>query len=56
MSQNDSATQFMQKELAVLQEADITAHYPQTFAVQPLLEKKRSVNAGKPFRLHAKER
>ena len=36
---NDSATQFMQKELAVLQEADITAHYPQTFAVQPLLEK-----------------
>jgi len=36
---NDSATQFMQKELATLQEVDITAHYPQTFAVQPLLEK-----------------
>lgn len=36
---DDSATQFMQKELAVLQETDITAHYPKTFAVQPLLEK-----------------
>jgi uroporphyrin-III C-methyltransferase len=36
---NDSATQFMQKELTTLQEADITAHYPQTFSVQPLLEK-----------------
>lgn len=36
---NDSATQFMQKELTTLQETDITAHYPQTFAVQPLLEK-----------------
>jgi uroporphyrin-3 C-methyltransferase len=36
---NDSATQFMQKELTALQETDITAHYPQAFAVQPLLEK-----------------
>ncbi len=36
---DDSATQFMQKELTTLQEADITGHYPKTFAVQPLLEK-----------------
>lgn len=36
---DDSATSFMQKELAALQEVDITAHYPKTFAVQPLLEK-----------------
>ena len=36
---DDSATQFMQKELAALQEADISSHYPKSLAVQRLREK-----------------